>query len=330
MFTSIFNDVLGPVMRGPSSSHTAGSYHIARVIRDLLAEEPREVDITFDPKGSYARTYVQQGVDQAFATGMMGWKLIDTVYQRALNTAAGQGVRFRFHIDDIPQADHPNYAIIKAIGASGASMQVEAKSVGGGTFVITKIDELPVRINGKNHVLLTGCRAGKSAKVSGIINAACPTASIEVSETPTGKVVMTASSSDAFPFAMIKQLCGEELAAAVRSAKPVYYVKRGEALFTSAAQMLATAEKNNWSLGKAALHYETTLLGISEEEAIAEMLLRYDIMRQSVANGFTDEKVDMLLLEPVAADIRRSIQSKRVPRPPPGPWLPCIPPTAAV
>ena len=54
---SIFNDVLGPVMRGPSSSHTAGSFHIARLLRDLLGAPPRRARVAFDPHGSYARVF---------------------------------------------------------------------------------------------------------------------------------------------------------------------------------------------------------------------------------------------------------------------------------
>ena len=80
MFTSVLNDVLGPVMRGPSSSHTAGSYHIAVIVRQLLGAEPKKVKISFDKKGSYGSTYVQQGVDQAFATGLMGWKQTDELF----------------------------------------------------------------------------------------------------------------------------------------------------------------------------------------------------------------------------------------------------------
>ena len=64
-FISIFNDVLGPVMRGPSSSHTAGAYHIARLARDLAGELPRTIRCAFDPDGSYAPTYGPLGVDLA-------------------------------------------------------------------------------------------------------------------------------------------------------------------------------------------------------------------------------------------------------------------------
>ena len=116
MFCSILNDVLGPVMRGPSSSHTAGSYHIALVVRDLLGAEPRDVKITFDPDGSYGKTYVQQGVDQAFVTGLMGWKQTDEIFTRALDTARSEGVNIDFEVTRLSQADHPNYVVIEVVG----------------------------------------------------------------------------------------------------------------------------------------------------------------------------------------------------------------------
>ena len=64
-FVSIFNDVMGPVMRGPSSSHTAGSYRIGRIIRSLFNDELRSVSFTFDPEGSFAATYKSLGSDLA-------------------------------------------------------------------------------------------------------------------------------------------------------------------------------------------------------------------------------------------------------------------------
>ena len=64
---SIFNHVLGPVMRGPSRSHTAGAFHIASQVRSMLGGTPARVVCAFDPEGSYAQTYAQQGADRAFA-----------------------------------------------------------------------------------------------------------------------------------------------------------------------------------------------------------------------------------------------------------------------
>ena len=66
---SILNDVLGSIMRGPSSSHTAGSCRIGSLVRSLSGGEPSRVEVTFDPEGSLAPTYVPLGVDIAFVAG---------------------------------------------------------------------------------------------------------------------------------------------------------------------------------------------------------------------------------------------------------------------
>ena len=95
-FISIFNDVLGPVMRGPSSSHTAGSHRIGRIARTLLGEEPGSAILSFDPEGSYAKTYKQQGADLAFAAGLMGWPITDERFPQALKSAALAGGRIVF------------------------------------------------------------------------------------------------------------------------------------------------------------------------------------------------------------------------------------------
>ena len=81
---SIFNDVLGPVMRGPSSSHTAAPYHIGPLARSLLGDEPAAATFTFDPGGSFAQVYAQQGSDLGFVAGLMGWPLTGEQFPRPL------------------------------------------------------------------------------------------------------------------------------------------------------------------------------------------------------------------------------------------------------
>jgi len=84
---SIFNDVLGPIMRGPSSSHTAGPYHIGLLARNLLGESPVSVSFSFDPGGSFAEVYSLQGSDLGFAAGVMGLELTDRRFPRILQLA---------------------------------------------------------------------------------------------------------------------------------------------------------------------------------------------------------------------------------------------------
>jgi len=128
-FISILNDVLGPVMRGPSSSHTAGSYHIGRLVRDLLGEEPVGAEFTFDPAGSYAATYRQQGVDLALAAALLGWPITDERFARALILAPRQGLRIRFKVAPLEKADHPNTVAIDLAGrAAGPFARRRARS----------------------------------------------------------------------------------------------------------------------------------------------------------------------------------------------------------
>ncbi|MHA2110969.1 MAG: hypothetical protein ACW98W_05785 [Candidatus Hodarchaeales archaeon] len=76
-FPSIFNDVIGPIMRGPSSSHCAASVRIGRIARDLMEGDIEEVLIEFDPKGSLATTHDSQGSDMGLCGGFLGWEAYD-------------------------------------------------------------------------------------------------------------------------------------------------------------------------------------------------------------------------------------------------------------
>ena len=96
-------------------------------------------------------------------------------------------------------------------------------------------------------------------------------------------------------------------------AQPLFFPRKGEPLFTSAAALLEYAEQNGETLGEAAIEYEATLLGISREGVIKEMLDRYAIMRQSVEDGLRDESSHMTWLQPHASKIMKAAQGKLLP-----------------
>jgi L-serine dehydratase len=151
---SILNDVLGPVMRGPSSSHTAGSYHIGRLIRSLVGSTPAAATFTFDPLGSYAATYRQQGVDLALAAGLLGWPITDERFPRALDLARAGGLKLRFRVARLEAADHPNTVRADLRPENGPRLEVMAKSVGGGAVEITSVDGRPVSLDGRSPEVL--------------------------------------------------------------------------------------------------------------------------------------------------------------------------------
>ncbi|HMA47439.1 MAG TPA: L-serine ammonia-lyase, iron-sulfur-dependent, subunit alpha, partial [Frankiaceae bacterium] len=153
-FLSILNDVLGPVMRGPSSSHTAGSYHIGRLLRSLLDGEPARAAFVFDPAGSYAATYRQQGVDLALTAGLLGWPITDPRFARALALAPRSGLRVSFSVAPLQGADHPNTVAVRIASRAGRTLGATAKSIGGGMVLVTEIDGHPVRLDGKSPAVV--------------------------------------------------------------------------------------------------------------------------------------------------------------------------------
>ncbi|MGW8193512.1 MAG: L-serine ammonia-lyase, iron-sulfur-dependent, subunit alpha, partial [Desulforhopalus sp.] len=309
MFVSIFNDVLGPVMRGPSSSHTAGSYHIGLVARHLLGAEPKAVTISFDRDGSYASTYVQQGVDQAFVTGLMGWKQTDEIFTVALQAARKQGVQIDFIIDALAQADHPNYVVLEIRDKDQQSLHIEAKSVGGGTFQIVKVDGASLILDGKKNETLVTVPAEKKAAMLDYLQINYPKAVIHASPQGDGEMIIQISTTSPLDHTV---LAGYPLVKNIRQAGSVYFTQQRQPPFTTARSMVKFAAANNFTLGEAVLEYEKTVLGFNENDAVNEMLRRYEIMKSSVRQGLENDKVDMLLLEPMAARIMDNVRAKRV------------------
>ena len=107
-YASIFNDVIGPVMRGPSSSHTAAAVRIGMLLRQMIKGNPEALLAEFDPRGSLAATYHTQGSDIGLAGGLMGMEITDGTLLDALEIAAEKNIEIVFSIVDY-EADHPQY-----------------------------------------------------------------------------------------------------------------------------------------------------------------------------------------------------------------------------
>lgn len=149
---SIFNDVLGPIMRGPSSSHSAASVRIARLARELAGGCLQEVLIEFDSNGSLATTHESQGSDLGLFGGLLGWEPDDPRLPDGRETLEQQGVRVEIRIGDIG-ATHPNTYRLSVTGSAGKHVLV-ADSLGGGMIVVKEIDGQPMQLHGDYRVTL--------------------------------------------------------------------------------------------------------------------------------------------------------------------------------
>jgi L-serine dehydratase len=295
-FISVCNDVLGPIMRGPSSSHTAGGYRIGVMVRGLLAEEPGSVRVTFDPEGSMAPTYRPLGVDLALTAGLMGWSMLDERYFEALDRAGDEGVTLDFQIAPLEHTDHPNGMLIETESVSGRRLRVVAEAVGGGGVRIVRIDDWPVDIDGKSSQVMVEIDAESGADVVSLLS--------DPNRQVAGGSVLLNARTDALEddgaVAGIGKLSGVTNVWAV---SPVFFVRKGETLFASAEEMVTMAEERGLSLGETALAYEVELLGMTELEAVDEMLRRYEVMEASIEAGLDDGRSDMLLLQPTAPQV---------------------------
>ncbi len=145
-------DIAGPIMVGPSSSHTAGAVRLGAMARVILGEPPATADIKLH--GSFAKTYRGHGTDKAIVAGLLGFAPDDERIKTALVLAADFGLKYSFATVDLPDV-HPNTAVLELVGASGQRRRIAGASVGGGNILITSIDGYPVRVTGQYHTLIT-------------------------------------------------------------------------------------------------------------------------------------------------------------------------------
>ena len=130
-------DILGPVMVGPSSSHTAGAARIGAMARTLLGEEVADAKLHL--YGSFAETGKGHGTDRALVAGLLGMKPDDLRIPNAFEEAKKAGLRYT--IDEIDLRDaHPNTAVLELTGKGGRALTVQASSLGGGRIMVNKLD----------------------------------------------------------------------------------------------------------------------------------------------------------------------------------------------
>jgi L-serine dehydratase len=145
-YPSIFNDVLGPVMRGPSSSHSAAALRIGRIGRDLMGGTIERAVIDYDPNGSLVTTHKSQGTDMGLYGGFLGWEPDDARlpdYERHIDTA---GIDITVNYLSYG-AKHPNTYRI-ALTNSGGTHHITAISTGGGMMEVIEIDGRQVAMAG--------------------------------------------------------------------------------------------------------------------------------------------------------------------------------------
>jgi len=163
----VLSDIIGPVMVGPSSSHTAGAAKLGRLARRVWNEEVSKVDIYL--RGSFAATYWGHGTDKALVGGLLGFLPHDERIKDALNIARERGMEYRFFAENIDGA-HPNSVRFVLYG-NDRIMEVVGASLGGGVVELQEIDGFRLSLKGDLAALVTFHvdRPGVVAAVTGLL-----------------------------------------------------------------------------------------------------------------------------------------------------------------
>ncbi|HWR40139.1 MAG TPA: L-serine ammonia-lyase, iron-sulfur-dependent subunit beta [Patescibacteria group bacterium] len=145
-------DIVGPIMIGPSSSHTAGAARLGKLARTILGEEPAAATIIL--YGSFARTYRGHGTDKALIGGLLNYAADNPLIKQSYNLAQEAGIAIVFQPSDREVA-HPNTVEFQLRGKSGKTSVITGMSIGGGQIIVSQIDGFPVELTGDYPSLIT-------------------------------------------------------------------------------------------------------------------------------------------------------------------------------
>ncbi|TXC91996.1 L-serine ammonia-lyase, iron-sulfur-dependent, subunit beta [Metabacillus litoralis] len=165
-YRSVF-DIIGPIMIGPSSSHTAGAARIGRVARTLFDREPKWATISL--YGSFAQTYRGHGTDIALIGGLLDFDTYDERIKSSLEIAKDKGIKVSF-IEEDAITDHPNTARL-IIGDDYGQLELVGVSIGGGKIEITELNGFELKLSGNHPAILVvhNDRYGAIASVANIL-----------------------------------------------------------------------------------------------------------------------------------------------------------------
>ncbi|MCG1020611.1 L-serine ammonia-lyase, iron-sulfur-dependent subunit beta [Sutcliffiella horikoshii] len=163
-YRSVF-DIIGPIMIGPSSSHTAGAARIGRVARSLFGRQPKWANISF--YGSFAKTYKGHGTDVAIVGGLLDFDTYDERIKTSLQLADSLGVSISFHEEDAI-TDHPNTAKV-VLGDEDGELELVGISIGGGKIEITELNGFALKLSG-NHPALLVVHDDRYGAIAGVAN----------------------------------------------------------------------------------------------------------------------------------------------------------------
>lgn len=277
-------DILGPIMTGPSSSHTAGVLRIGRFGRMLLGGEPEAITLHFygDALG---RTYKGHLSDSAIVAGLLGYKEDSPIIRTALQEAAKREIPVAYHVE-YDSERNPNTVDMR-LTRQGQELRVVGITVGGGEIMMSEVDSF--------EIALFGCEEGflfetdstfNVTRLEALLRRELTTMKSSESE---GRVLWTCLMSRALSDREIKVLGAMEGVRRVFPLQAIQDRKTGDAhaLFTSFDEMFQVMEDRNLSFAQAAMEYERCQSGLSDEAIRRRIKQIWTVMKESIRLGIS-------------------------------------------
>jgi len=282
---SIFNDVIGPVMRGPSSSHTAASWRIARVCLELLDEPLKKAIIEFDKQGAWASNYLEQGTVMGINGGLLGLDITDQRMKKTEKLAKEMEIEISYQVSSFP-TKHTNTVRLNLESSRGKKLQIVAISSGGGAFEIQQIDNFDVSLKGAYFELLIWRKTGEQIPK-------------DIDHLVSENKLSSVSSSESYdlfnlkfpqevPNELIEKLKTSQIIEKFVIVNPVLLIVAGngeELPFDNIDSLLIYAEKNNLDLGDIGILYEHCHSGLSNNDLNNKMKDVVEIIGKSIQIG---------------------------------------------
>jgi len=284
---SIFNDVIGPVMRGPSSSHTAASWRIAATGMQILDDELESALIEMEQRGIWAFNFREQGTALGMDGGLLGIEMTDERILHAGQVAKEKGIRIEYRVSRF-DADHTNTLRITLKGKTGKKVVLLAISTGGGMFAIIECDGHSVDLRGDSYYLIIRARpgfdAGSLEPDSDILTEKHHVSS-SVQETETLFQVTSRKPFSERERIKVAGLRGVVTVSQVEPVLPVVSGNETDFRFTDVPSLVKFAEGSDYTLGELGLMFESSRSGLDRAVIIRMMTTLIGIIEGGIAIG---------------------------------------------
>ncbi len=288
MNPSIFNDVIGPVMRGPSSSHTAAAHRIGAIIRQVCLPDIGKVLVEFDRKGSLATTYEGQGSAMGLISGLLGLSILDPSIVRYNELAKERGLDIRFLVTDF-EASHPNTYKIR-VESENQEFRFIAVSTGGGMIKINNFNGFDVSICGDYFETLVSCDSLTDTEIQALFQLLKDQtihSEIYLYRQYGNNYLVNIKSREPLLDKVNELLTGYDVKW-IQQIDPVMPILSGvnkPLPFASVVEMMALAEQNNMDLAELAILYESERAGIDSQQVISLMRDIVLTIKNSIREG---------------------------------------------